>query len=41
MSSASGGISDASSTHIWSLRTESTDINRRKASAINVDALGV
>ena len=41
MSGSSRRISDPTSTHIGSLRTEGTDIDSRKASAIDVDTLCV
>jgi hypothetical protein len=41
MSGSSGGISDTASTHIGSLRTESTDVDSGKASPVNVNALTV
>ena len=41
MSSRSSRISNTASTHIRGLCTKGTDVDSRKASAINVDTLGM
>jgi hypothetical protein len=41
MSSASDRISEATPSHVWSLRAECTDINGWKAAVVNVHALAM
>jgi hypothetical protein len=41
MSSTPSRLSDSTPSHIWGLRTERTNVDRRKTSAVDVDTLAM